>query len=311
MKLQTNITISPFPAKISYHKSAVFIGSCFASNIGRLMKERKFSVSVNPFGVVYNPFSLAQSLRRLRQRALFAEKELIVCNDLYTTFFHHSSFSDADSAIFLQKANDALKEASALFCKAEFVIVSLGTAGVYQHEATAMIVNNCHKLPASQFKRKRLSIEEMTTALAQEIALNDKKTWIFTVSPIRHWKDGARENQLSKAALLLTVEALQQQFPNVYYFPAYEIMMDELRDYRFYAEDMLHPSAQAVAYIWQRFSEAAFDDETKTIVAELEKINAAQQHRPLHPETKSYRQFMKNLEKQQQQFRERYPFVKI
>ncbi len=311
MKLQTTIAIPTFPQKISYRTPVLFIGSCFASNMGALMQQRKFPATVNPFGAVYNPLSIAQSLRRLQQGELFSEKELLACNGLYTTFFHHSAFSHPDKTTFLQQANEALQQGAETFRKASFVVVSLGTSWVYWHDERCMVVNNCHKLPAMQFERKKLSVEESVEVLAREIALNPQRTWIFTVSPIRHWKDGAHENQLSKAALLLTVEKLQQQFSNVYYFPAYEIMMDELRDYRFYAEDMLHPSEQAINYIWQRFSETVFDEEALQIIPEIEKINAAQQHRALHPETDNYKKFIEKLNRQIQHFKTQYPFIPI
>jgi hypothetical protein len=311
MQWQTLITIPGFPLKITYRTPVLFMGSCFAANIGKEMRQRKFPVAINPFGVVYNPLSIAQSIARLRSGQPFSEEETVCGHGLWTTFHHHSRFSHPDKAVFLQQANEALQQGTALWQEAPFIVVSLGTSWAYKHREQNRIVNNCHKFPAAHFERILLPAEETTRALAAEIAAQPSRTWIFTVSPIRHWKDGAHGNQLSKANLLIAIDRLQQQFPNVYYFPAYELMMDELRDYRFYANDMLHPSDKAVEYIWQRFSETAFDEETQQIIPEIEKIIDAQHHRPLHPGTDTHQKFVANLNKQIQAFTARYPFINI
>jgi hypothetical protein len=311
MQLQTTITVPAFPKKITYRTPVALIGSCFAANIGNAMQQAKFPTVVNPFGVLYNPQSIVQSLQRLRRGNPFTDDEPVCCNGLWTTFSHHSRWAHTDKPVFLQQANAALQQGKTMFDKAPFAVISLGTAWAYKHKATARVVSNCHKFPAGDFERVFLSAAEITELFAQEISTDPWRTWIFTVSPIRHWKDGAHGNQLSKATLLLAVEQLQQRFPNVLYFPAYELMMDELRDYRFYAEDMLHPSEQAVAYIWQRFAEAAFDEETTAAWHEVEKITAAQNHRPLHPHTAACLQFQTQLTEQIQSFSARYPFIKL
>ncbi|MDR3350478.1 MAG: GSCFA domain-containing protein [Prevotellaceae bacterium] len=311
MLWQTLITIPAFPQRITYRTPVLFIGSCFASNMGEAMRQRKFPVTINPFGAAYNPQSVVQALQRLRSGKPFEKKELVCCNGLWTTFSHHSSFSHPDAAVFLQQANDALRAGQDAFLHASFVVASLGTSWAYRHKEKNTIVANCHKFPATDFERSFSPAEETARLLAKEIAAEPARTWVLTVSPVRHWKDGAHGNQLSKAHLLLAIEQLQQQFPNVRYFPAYEIMMDELRDYRFYDADMLHPSAQAVDYIWQRFSEAALDGETTTIMHEAEKIIAAQQHRPLHENTTAHRKFLTDLHQKIQDFSARYPFIPI
>jgi hypothetical protein len=311
MQLQTIITIPAFPEKINYRTPALFIGSCFAASMGEAMRQRKFPVVINPFGVVYNPQSVVQSLQRLQEGKLFDERELVCCNGLWTTFSHHSSFSHPIKEVVLQQANDTLQKGQAAFRQAQFVVVSLGTSWAYRHKEHGGIVTNCHKFPATDFDRIFLPVDDIVKIFTPVISANHTRTWIFTVSPIRHWKDGAHGNQLSKANLLLAVEKLQQQFANVRYFPAYEIMMDELRDYRFYADDMLHPSAQATDYIWQRFSEVIFDEETTKIMREVEKITAAQQHRPLHPETVAHQNFLAGLQQQVQAFSVRYSFVPL
>ncbi len=286
------------------------MGSCFADNIGQALQQRCFPVTVNPFGTVYNPLSVAQSLERLQSAGAFTEEELIQSGELYTTFFHHSHFSHPDKHVFLQQANERLAHGAEAFQKAAFVLVTLGTAWAYRHKDTGAVVNNCHKIPAAQFNRFMLSSDEVAAAL-QPIVGASKIQWVFTLSPIRHWKDGAHGNQLSKAVLLLGIEELQRRNNNVHYFPAYEIMMDELRDYRFYADDMLHPSPQAVAYIWERFAAAALSEDTKKTMAEVEKIVAMKQHRLLHPETESSRKFLQNLQQQAAAFTKKYPHINL
>ncbi|MDR3134246.1 MAG: GSCFA domain-containing protein [Prevotellaceae bacterium] len=311
MHWQTLITIPAFPELMNYRTPALFIGSCFASHMGEAMRKRKFPVTINPFGAAYNPVSVVQALQRLRHGTLFEEKDLVCRNGLWTTFAHHSSFSHPDAAVFLQQANGALQKGREAFLRASFVVVSWGTPRAYRHKERNIVVANCHKFPAADFERISLSAEETADLFAEEMAAAPLRTWIFTVSPVRHWKDGAHENQLGKARLLLAVEKLQQRFPNARYFPAYEIMMDELRDYRFYAEDMLHPSAQAIDYIWQRFSEAALDGGAKEMMREVEKILAAQQHRPLHENTAAHREFITDLQQKIQDFSARYPFISL
>ncbi|MDR1680918.1 MAG: GSCFA domain-containing protein [Prevotellaceae bacterium] len=312
MPWQTTIDIPPLPGKLNYRTPALFIGSCFAAYIGEALQQRRLPVTVNPFGTVYNPLSVAQSLQRLRSARPFDDGELICANGLWTTFLHHSHFARPDRATFLRQANEALEKGHDAWRKARAVVVSLGTSWAYRHKESNRIVNNCHKLPAGLFERLFIPCAEAAAALAEAIKAAPDRLWILTVSPVRHWKDGAHGNQLSKAHLLTAVETLQQLFPdNTYYFPAYEIMMDELRDYRFYAADMLHPSPQAIDCIRQRFSDAAFDDETRTVIGEVERLVAARQHRPLHPDSDAHRRFVEKLEKQRQAFAERYPFVDI
>jgi len=286
------------------------MGSCFADNIGQIMQQHCFPVSVNPFGTVYNPLSIAQSLLRLQSAQPFTEDEIVQSGDLYASFFHHSKFAHPDKQSFLETANKFLLKGAEALHKAEFIILSLGTARVYRYKESGTVVNNCHKIPAANFAHTMLTVEEVVAALSPVIKAS-KAQWILTVSPVRHWKDGAHGNQLSKAALLLAVEQLQQTCENVQYFPAYEIMMDELRDYRFYADDMLHPSSLAIDYIWQRFTEVALSAETKTILLEVEKIVAARQHRLLHPDTESSRQFQQNLQQQIADFIAKYPFINL
>jgi len=310
LNFQTTIQIPALSPQLTYKTPALLMGSCFADNIGQIMQQHYFPITVNPFGTVYNPLSIVQSLLRLQSAQPFTEEEIIQSGDLYTSFFHHSKFAHPDKKRFLATANEFLMKGAEAFRQAEFIILSLGTAWVYRHKDNGIAVNNCHKIPAANFTRSMLLVKEVVAALLP-IIKNSEAQWILTVSPIRHWKDGAHGNQLSKATLLLAIEQLQQMYKNVQYFPAYEIMMDELRDYRFYADDMLHPSSLAVDYIWQRFCEAALTAETKTIFSEVEKIVAAQQHRLLHPETESSQRFLQQLQQQIDDFSAKYPYINL
>lgn len=259
MKLQTPVEIRPLPDRFTYADRFFFMGSCFASEVGALMGGLEFDTTVNPFGVLYNPASLVSSFDRLDSRRHFVEEDVICSEGRYTSFFHHSSFSRCSAEEFLSNANQALEESADAFAAADAVVVTLGTSWVFRHLERDMIVSNCHKVHPAQFRRERLSVAESVALLEPVIARHQGKRWIFTVSPIRHLKDGAHGNQVSKASLLLAVEELAAKFECVSYFPAYEIVLDELRDYRFYKEDMVHPSEQAVGYVFEKFVEFAIE----------------------------------------------------
>ena len=287
MKLQTPVTDSPCKVGISYKDKIMMIGSCFTDNIGKQLLNFGFDVCVNPFGTLYNPASIFESVTRLIQGTPFTEDDCTQIGagaERICSFHHHTSFARETSQEFLENANQALKNASEFFKKCNKVIITLGTSWCYRHIATDHIVCNCLKHPAAEFAREFLSVNQTEELLStiintcKELALNDpefvEKQFIFTVSPIRHFKDGAHGNQLSKSALLLGSDAaIRAHQTHADYFPAYEIFMDELRDYRFYAEDMCHPSAQAVDYIRERFLNWALPvEEHATLEANIKKF---------------------------------------
>lgn len=255
------------------------MGSCFADSIGSLMQESGFDAVVNPFGVLYNPASIARSFGRLASRKPFTDADVVFHDGLYTSFWHHSRFSRPDRNVFLEDANAALCSAADAFAATRVCVVTLGTSWVFRHLERDMIVSNCHKIPAAEFRRERLSPEESAALLSPVVAANPDKQWIFTVSPIRHMADGAHGNQLSKASLLLAIDSLQREFGNVSYFPAYEIMMDELRDYRFYEENLTHPSHLAVEYIYECFRQFAIEPSCEERVAAARRLARAARHR--------------------------------
>ena len=281
MKLQTPVDIKPLDGRFTYADRFFFMGSCFAAEVGGLMQGLEFNTVVNPFGVLYNPASLASSFERLESRCHFDEGDVICNEGLYTSFCHHSSFSRGSEVEFLENANRSLEESALAFDAAGVVVVTLGTSWVFRHLERDMIVSNCHKVHPAAFRRERLSADESAALLEPVVARHQDKRWIFTVSPVRHLKDGAHGNQVSKAALLLAVEQLAEKFSCVSYFPAYEIVMDELRDYRFYKEDMVHPSEQAVKYVFERFLEFAVDPSEAVAMEEARKRARAAAHRKI------------------------------
>ena len=279
MKLTTPVTIEPLVRRLGFDSRFLFVGSCFADSVGALIMESGFSVMLNPFGVLYNPASISQSFHRMESREPFTDADVICSEGRYTSFWHHSRFSRPSAQEFLENANAALLEAADAFAKADVCVVTLGTSWVFRHIARDMIVSNCHKIVASEFRRERLSVDQSAELLASVVERYPHKLWIFTVSPIRHMADGAHGNQISKASLLLAVERLRERYPNVTYFPAYEIMMDELRDYRFYEENMTHPSHLAVEYIFDCFRQFAIDPACENAIAANRKAARAAGHR--------------------------------
>lgn len=258
IKLQTPVTDAVCSVGISYSDKIMMIGSCFTDNIGRMLKNYGFDVCINPFGTLYNPASVTESIKRLLSGDEFHMEDCVEIGAGDTricSFHHHTSFARSSKEEFIRNANERLAESSAFFKGCNKVIITLGTSWCYRHLEKNIIVSNCLKRNPKEFSREFLPSPETASMLKEIMELCPDKEFIFTVSPIRHFKDGAHGNQLSKASLLLGVNETGAE-----YFPAYEIMMDELRDYRFYAEDMCHPSEQAVNYIGERFLSWALPD---------------------------------------------------
>lgn len=257
LKLQTPVETGRSAVCISLNDKIFVLGSCFADNMGQKMADLGFDVCVNPFGTLYNPVSICNSVARLTSGIPFSKDECVQMGagaGLVCSFSHHTSFARRTEDEFLQVANASLKEASLWWKAATKVIITLGTAWIYEYLRSGETVSNCLKIDAKEFSRRRLSVRETATLLMNMVARHPEKEFIFTVSPIRHIKDGAHGNQLSKSTLLLALDEVIAKFPErCEYFPAYEIVLDELRDYRFYAADMIHPSDQAVDYLWSRF----------------------------------------------------------
>jgi len=311
MQFRTEISLKKAGRQIAYPDNIALLGSCFAENIGKLLKDNKFNVDVNPFGVLYNPLSIENALRILLEKRLFSEKNLFLHNGVWNSFAHHGSFSNISLNDTLQNINNKVITSSEKLFKTDFLLITFGTAWVYEKDNK--VVANCHKLPEKEFQRRHLEVSEIvdcyTKLMADIQKINPDLRIIFTVSPIRHWKDGAHENQLSKSTLLLSINELQNRFENIDYFPAYEIVLDELRDYRFYEEDMLHPNLLSINYIWEKFSEIYFSAETQHIQKEISQIAKAEAHRPFNPQTAEYQSFLKDLELKKTNILRKYPFL--
>ncbi|MGM9740091.1 MAG: GSCFA domain-containing protein [Candidatus Cryptobacteroides sp.] len=293
LKLQTLVDVGQSNVRISLNDKIMLLGSCFSDNIGEKMSQLGFNVCVNPFGPLYNPVSLSNSIGRIASGFPFREEECVrmgAGSELICSFSHHTAAAREDCDTFLADANAGLAAAHEFFVEADTLILTLGTAWTFRWNESGEIVSNCLKRPAVEFTRERLSLANTVAVLKSVVSrfysgkapgVKPKK-FILTVSPIRHFKDGAHGNQLSKSILLMAAEAVCEAFPEAcVYFPSYEIMMDELRDYRFYAEDMLHPSSQAVDYIWERFCDFALPENERPALEENRKAFLRSRHRPL------------------------------
>ena len=296
MKLYTSVDIVPAVRQIGYGDKILLLGSCFADNMGAKFSEHYFQATVNPFGTLYNPASIAAAITNV------GNSQLVEHNGLWHSMMHHGAFSDKDKEQLIARCEQSRALLQRALMEASTVVVTFGTAWVYEMEG--QVVANCHKLPASRFTRRCLTVNEIVEMWQPIVASMPDKHWIFTVSPIRHVKDGLHANQISKAILLQAVDILGQS-----YFPSYEIMMDELRDYRFYAEDLVHPSAVAVEYIWQRFVDTYMNKDTQSEMRVLNQLWRDNQHRMLHPDTDEARTFLQRLAERKAQLQQRYPWI--
>ncbi|WP_430812772.1 MULTISPECIES: GSCFA domain-containing protein [unclassified Carboxylicivirga] len=295
---RTEVTIGPAERPLRYDDAILFMGSCFASNMGGYFSDLSLNVMLNPFGVLYNPSSIANGFERLLNPEPYRDRDVFQRDGLYHTFFHHSSFNSDDKSEFIKGINHSLQQSSDFLRKAKAIVITFGTAWVYRHNELDMVVANCHKYSSGTFTRQLLSVNDVLSCyrplLTRLRQLNPALQLIFTLSPVRHWKDGAHGNQLSKASLLLAIDQLVKEYDQACYFPAYELLLDELRDYRFYADDMLHPSKQAIAFIRSKFVEAHFDGDSTAIFDRLAKLRQASQHRPFNRASAAHQSFVRN-----------------
>ncbi len=310
MILQIEISIRPLEQAIAYGDGLLFLGSCFADEVGAICKGMGFNALVNPFGVLYNPASIAYSVQRLHSGQAFSKEEIVAVGEgMFCTFSHNTAFWNSTETALLEQVNQNLAEAHAHFMKSKWVIISLGTAWAFRNKKSGLVVSNCHKLAANRFERQFLKVEQSVQYLSEIVRHHPEKQFIFTVSPLRHLKDGLHENQLSKAALLLAVDVVCKAFDNAHYFPAYEILLDELRDYRFYKEDMVHPTEQAVRYIWERFADFAVNPMEKAAMKAVSELKPMLQHKPLFPESEAFKRFLWQKEKKINELKQDYPRV--
>lgn len=291
MNFHLNFPITPLPAKLNYGQTALFMGSCFAEQVGELQKKYKFKTEINPHGILFNPISIANALRRYIKNEWVSEKELFFANDCWNSWEHHSRFSHPDQLTCKEQINKNITSAHVTLKNADWLFITLGSAFVYKRNE--QIVGNCHKQPQKEFLKSLLSSEEIRQdyikLFSELLQFNPRLKIVLTVSPVRHVKDGVVENNLSKAKLLDAVHQLVGKF--VFYFPAYELVVDDLRDYRFYKEDLVHPNEQAVQYVFQKFQETIFDEKTKKIFASVKELLLAKDHRAFNIDTEAHKKF--------------------
>ncbi len=296
MKHKTTIKLAEAPFSIKYQDAILSMGSCFAQNIAQKFQQLYYNISINPFGTLYNPISIRNSLGLLLNNYEFCPEDLFFHNGLWNSFQHHSSFSAPNPTLALEKINVELVKARTRLQQSNVLILTLGTAWVYELKKTQKVVSNCHKMPANRFKRRRLTIAEIVENLGPLLEYLKEKlpalNVIFTVSPIRHLKDGFTENQMSKATLLLAVQEMVKRATYIHYFPSYEIMMDDLRDYRYYADDLVHPSKLAIEYIWELFAENYLERKEEGLRNNFQKLQKAIEHRPYNPSSEAHQKFV-------------------
>lgn len=322
MDLITKISIPPVAEddQLSYTTPVVSMGSCFAAHLQEKFDYYKLPSFAHPFGTLFHPLAIERSLERVCLRQPFTEADFFLQDDLWLSFDLHSQWANTSLTTLLDTLNHNIFTLQEALAKTSFLVITLGTAWVYEHLPTGNIVANCHKQPQTLFKKQLLSLSQIKASLEHIVALVQRQQphikMIFTVSPVRHLKDGAQENLLSKSLLICAIHellgtAVQEKRNNLFYFPSYEILMDELRDYRFYKEDMLHPTEQAVQYVWERFTEVFFTPSAQSLMQEVAGIQRALSHRPFNPEGEKHQKFLANLEEKIKALQRKHPFLTI
>jgi len=311
MQLRTEIQAAKFPFQLQPQQGIISLGSCFSENMAGKLLRYGFSVAENPFGTSYNPISLAYQLEKLILPEKYQPEDLHFNDNLWFSFEHYSLFSNPDREECLMNINLALSNAASQMQNAGLLILTLGTAHAWQHKTSGKIVNNCHKIPADQFERVLLKPNQIIHRFLPilqhlEIQFPNLKV-LFTVSPVRHWRDGATGNQRSKSILHVATQELVEQCKNAFYFPAYELLMDDLRDYRFYTDDLLHPSPTAVDYIWNNFMHSILAEETRQAIAQMEKLHKSLEHRPRWPQSESNKTLKEESLKKVLLFQKQWP----
>lgn len=314
MQFSTKISLLKTQNNIDYHSKLLLLGSCFSENIGHKFKHFKLQTEINPFGIIFNSISLEKLIYRSVHKEFFTEKDVFFHNDLWHSFEVHSELSHPNKYIFIQQINDKILQTHQYLQELSHCIITLGTSWVYENLEGNSVVANCHKMPQKQFKKVLLSSNQNASSLHKIIALitsiNPNVNFIFTVSPVRHSKDGFFENNVSKGNIQTALyQLIGTQNKKIEYFPSYEIVLDELRDYRFFEKDMLHPNQLAVDYIWERFSETYFTSDTFALLKEIDVIQKGLAHKPFNPTTQSHQLFLEQLHSKIQKVKEQLPHL--
>jgi GSCFA family len=321
MEFHIPINIQPLPELIGYKDKILLTGSCFTEHIGDRLEELKFTALQNPNGILFDPYSVADSLVSYMQNRQYNRDDLFYMNELWQSWHHHSRFSNMDPDECLWAINNSRQKAHEFLKEADWIIITLGSAFSYHlipgssSHREEKAVANCHRAPAQWFNKKLLEIAEITTMLTncceQLWQFNPKLKFIFTVSPVRHIRDGVVDNNRSKARLIETVHQLAAKFDRVHYFPAYELVIDVLRDYRFYDIDLVHPNYMATEYVMEKFGETCIDKESQGLMQEIRKIVIARKHKAFQPDTNAHRQFLIAHFEKTKALQEKYPFLEL
>lgn len=314
IRLITEVEIPAYPFRLDHHSPVLLMGSCFTDEMGRLLERYLFPLCINPFGVTYNPISLLGELKALREKARYTQDDLDYRDGFWFSFDHYTRFSHPDREKALRGINEKFLAAKECLENAPLLILTWGTAWVYRHKEKDRIVNNCHKIPAGEFDRHRLTPGQITEPYEEEFSMlferHPAMKVLLTVSPVRHLKDTAHGNQLSKGTLLLAAEQLTSKFPDrCFYFPSYEIVMDELRDYRFYGTDLVHPGEIATRYIWEKFAPALIDEDSLELIPQLEAILRMKEHRPIHQGGTAHQKMVDQMEQRISELQKKYPHL--
>ncbi len=312
-QFRTEVQVGKYSTLLNYYDKSMFVGSCFATNIGERFQSSKLPCSINPYGVIYNPLTVAQILMNIVDSYVYSEADIHYRNHQWHSFYHHSSFNHPDKEIFLRNVNESNCNAHKFLKESKFLFITFGTAWVYQYIENQQIVSNCHKYPAKDFNRQILSVNQIVETYKELLDVlrrfNPDIHIVLTVSPVRHWKDGAHGSQISKSTLLMAVNQLVSEIDFCEYFPAYEIQLDDLRDYRFYNEDMIHPNKVAVDYIWDKFKGAFFSNYALQYIQEMLKLDKAMSHRSFDITSPDHQAFLKQLLNKLNEFKRKYPEI--
>ena len=323
MQFQLPISIKKSDQQITYRDSIFLIGSCFTEHIGNSLAEVKLSVFQNPSGILFNPLSVCETLNAVIQNKKVEENNLFQLNEVWHSWKHHSRFSHVDKNVALNNINTSLSEAHNFLKEADWLIITLGSAFCYRLSENAQLANlsigdgvaNCHRAPASWFNKELLEIDEINVLLVdlhkQVKDFNSKLKIIFTISPVRHARDGVVENNRSKARLIESVHSMLTKFDSLYYFPSYELMIDVLRDYRFYDIDLVHPNYMATEFVLNKFVETFMSDEQLSLMEELKKISIARKHKPFHSSTSAHQEFLRAQREKIISLLQRYPYLNL
>lgn len=312
MQFHSEFIPKPFADRIHYGDKLLLAGSCFTENMGEKLRNHKFGVLENPHGILFNPVSIAKSITTYIENKRYTTEDLFFENELWGSWQHHTRFSDITQEGCLQKINQSQEAANAFLKAANWVVLTLGSAFVYEL-ASKEVVANCHKVPTDKFRRRLLAVEEVLAVLDNLIhrllMFNPNLRIIFTISPVRHLREGFVENNRSKAVLIQAVHHLVDKFNRLFYFPAYELVLDDLRDYRFYAEDMVHPNYQATNYVWEKFITTCIDEPTAALMKQINDIRAARLHKAFNPTSAAHKKFLQTYFDKTKALQAQYPLL--